>query len=92
MAHLLEKSKNVTLVTEFWPNELRRFGSSAEEYLKILEKHGFKLYNINDREGKIEPVEKNHLLKIYPVEKGYATHTNLLCLKKDIGRKWFYRE
>jgi FkbM family methyltransferase len=80
MSMLLEKNKDIKIVTEFWPIGLKRFGSSPEEYLKILIKYGFKLYHINEQEKEIRPVHIAKLLEMYTPEKG--NFTNLLCVRE----------
>lgn len=77
LSNLLEKNKNVKIITEFHPKWLKMFGSDPEEYLNLLVKYGFKLYNINEENEKIELISINELLKIYTTEK--RTWTNLLC-------------
>jgi len=67
------------ITTEFWPIGLKRFGIEPKEYLKLLLGQGFKLYNINEQEKRIEPVNALTLLKTCTVEK----ETNLLCIRKN---------
>ena len=76
MPLLLQQNKNVKIFTEFAPIAIKEFGIEPEEYLKLLIKHGFKLYLINEQEKKIEPVTINEVLVIY-TEK----NMNLLCLR-----------
>lgn len=81
MYSLLQKNKNVKIITEFWPMGLKEFGVGPDEYLKSLIKHNFKLYHINEKEKKIEPIQSAKLLEKYTPEKG--DHTNLLCVKEN---------
>ena len=80
MFNLLKKNNNVKIITEFWPLGLKRFGMDPEEYLKVLIEFGFKLYEINEQEKKIKPVNIPKLLKMYAPQK--QNHTNLLCVKE----------
>ena len=80
MFNLLKKN-NVKIVTEVWPIGLKRFGTDAEEYLKLLAELGFRLYEINEREKKIKPVNIPELLEIYTPEK--ENETNLLCMREN---------
>ncbi len=83
MSNLLKKNKNVKIVSEFWPIGLKRFGTEPEEYLKLLLKHGFTLYHINEKEKKIEPIDIPKLLEIYnPDMHKKGNFTNLLCIKE----------
>lgn len=80
-SNLIKKNKNLKIVTEFWPIGLKRFGIEPMEYLKSLIKHGFNLYEINERLKKIELVINiSKLLEIYTPEK--ENFTNLLCVKE----------
>ncbi len=76
---LLQKTKNLKITTEFWPIGLKRFGVEPQEYLKLLLKHCFQLYNINEKARKIEPVNITKLLETYTIEK--ENFTNLLLLR-----------
>lgn len=80
MLNLLKKNKTVKIVTEFWPVGLKRFGIDPDEYLKLLIELGFKLYEINEQEKKIKPVNIPKLLEIYTPEK--ENFTNLLCRRE----------
>ena len=46
----LQKNKNIKIITEFNPILIKRFGGEPEEYLDLLLKNGFQLYNINEQE------------------------------------------
>lgn len=76
MSNLLKGNKTVKIVIEFVPS-LRKFGIEPVESLKLLLGHGFKLYDVNEWEKRIEPVNIPKLLGTYTAEKG--NHTNLLC-------------
>jgi FkbM family methyltransferase len=78
--NLLNKNKTVKIVTEFWPIGLKRSGVEPMEYLKALSEHGFKLYHINEKEKRIEPVSIPKLLETFTPENG--RQTNLLCVKE----------
>lgn len=70
MHNLLKKNKTVKIVTEFWPIGLKGSGIDPDEYFKILIELGFKLYEINEQEKKIKPI---NIPKV----------TNLLCMRKN---------
>ncbi len=80
MYNLLNKNNNVKIVTEFWPIGLKRFGTDPEEFLRLLIKLGFKLYEVNEQDKEIKPVNIPRLLEIYAPVKG--NFTNLLCVKE----------
>ncbi len=81
MRGLLKASKNLKILSEFWPFGLKRFGTEPEEFLRQLEGLGFKLYEVKELEKKLEPVNIPTLLKSYTLQK--QNQTNLLCLKEN---------
>jgi FkbM family methyltransferase len=74
MHGLLGRNKNVKILTEFWPFGLEKSGFGAKKYIDQLVKYGFKLYQLNEGEKKIEPVRRWKLL-----EKG----GDLYCVRGD---------
>jgi len=78
MPLILQKNKDLKILTEFWPLGLVRFGKTPEKFLKLLIKHNFKIYRINEHENKIEHTNIAELLEIYTPEK--RNQTNLLCV------------
>ena len=82
MINLLQRNKNIKIVTEFCPFFLKSFGVGGKEYLKMLQKFGFEFYNIDEMKNKIEPLNTIRLLK--KLLKTYAKggFTNLLCIKR----------
>jgi len=79
MPNLLKKNRNVKIITEFWPIGLKRFGIEPKECLNLLVQLGFKLYEVNEKEKKIKPVNIPKLLETYTPKKD--NFTNLLCIK-----------
>lgn len=78
MPLLLQKIKRTKMITEFWPSGLKKFGTEPEEFLKLLLKHDFKIYHLNDRKKRIEPTDISKLLETYtPKKKNFR---NLLCI------------
>ncbi len=80
MTKLLKRNPNIRILTEFWPIGLKGFGRGAEEYLELLIKHGFKIYNLRREDKKIEHVSVPELLEIYTPEGGKSTY--LFCLRE----------
>jgi len=78
MHKILEKNKKLKLTTEFWPYGIQKSGSSPEKYLKQLCSLGFKIYNINENEGKLQEINEN-FLKLYTPQK--HNWTNLFCIR-----------
>lgn len=80
MSELLKKNKSIKIITEFWPIGLKRYGIEPKEYLQLLLKHGFNLYEIIDKQGKIKLTNPKELLNVYTYLK--ENSTNLVCIKK----------
>jgi len=59
---------------------LKRFGIDSNECLKLLIELGFKLYEINEQEKKINPVNILKLLEKYTPKK--ENYTNLLGIRE----------
>lgn len=78
MSGLLKKSENVKIISEFWPFGLQRSGVEPVEYLNVLLKYGFTLYELNEKSKELDSVDVAKLLKTYTV--GKENHTNLLCV------------
>jgi len=54
----LARSKNVILLSEFWPKGLEESGSSGHEYLQMLTDLGFTLHTLNTKPyGTFTPLE-----------------------------------
>lgn len=75
MSSILKKNKSVKIITEFMPDSLRTFGIEPEEYLRLLIKHGFNIYNINEKKKKLELSSISEIMEICKKTK----YTNLLC-------------
>jgi len=80
MLNLLNKNKNMKIISEYWPMGLKRSGAIPEEYLLLLLDLGFNLSNINETQKKIETITFKNLLEEYTPEK--ENYTNLLCLRE----------
>lgn len=76
---LLQKNKDLKVITEFSPKLLRISGIRPEDYLGLLINHDLKLYHADERVQKIEPVNITEPLeKWMPSNRSY---TNLLCIR-----------
>ncbi|MFC1904404.1 FkbM family methyltransferase [Chloroflexota bacterium] len=65
MTNVIKHNKDLKMVVEFWPEGLRHFGSSPEEFLDRLVGYGIKLYRIDERNGALTPVDVTFLIKKY---------------------------
>ena len=65
------------LITEFWPGGLNQFGIEPEEYLNLLLRKNFRLFDINEYKNIIVPANITDLKNMERLE------TNLLCIKEQ---------
>lgn len=63
MRQIIENNKNLKLVVQFSPEQLRSFGSSPEEFLNKLTGYGFKLYQIGESKEQMVPVDIASLIE-----------------------------
>lgn len=75
----LARSKNVYLMSEFWPKGLMEAGGSPREYLQMLVSLGFTLFELKEKpRGKVTPLENwDRLFERLPGRK----YTNLIGVK-----------
>jgi FkbM family methyltransferase len=83
---LWKANPDLLMIVEFWPFGLERIGVKPDELLNLLEGHGFVLYQVDEQNRLVEPVDHSRLLERYnpPVEPNF---TNILCVKED-SRRW----
>jgi len=82
--NIIEKNKDLKIVTEFWPLGLSQFPSSSpEEYLNMLKGYGFKLYLIDESEGSVVPFDGTSFLKKWHRRESANLSLNLLCKRHD---------
>jgi hypothetical protein len=79
---LLERSPNVKILTEFWPEGLTACGTSPAAYLQMLTRLGFDLYTIGDEAGRLKPSAPDALLARSNLASG--GHVNLLCSRDPV--------
>ena len=80
MTSILDKSKNLKMAMEFWPQKLLRAGTSAGEVIDILERNKFTYSIIDESQKKLIPVNRNELLSSIP-ENDADSAVNLLCVR-----------
>lgn len=76
MTSILNENKNIKILIEFAPQNIREFGAQPSDLLKILRNHGFSLYEVNSENKNLELVNDEDLLKLQNVV------INLLCKKE----------
>lgn len=53
MRRLLNDNKSINILLEFWPEGLRKIGSSPVDFLKMIKQLGFQLAYINESSGMV---------------------------------------
>jgi FkbM family methyltransferase len=84
MEQMLRRSPSLVMFSEFWPLGLSRFGFHARDYLLLLRRHGFQLYEIDEGSRSLRLVADDELLQRYTTERG--NYTNLLCTRRSLNR------
>lgn len=92
MQKVLEKNKHLILMTEFWPNGFKEDNRDPRDFLEMLDKLNFKIYNIDSLEQKVVPVTVDEMMEIVyfrsknipkenKVMQVWGWYTNLLCVR-----------
>ncbi len=74
MAGVLKRNKRLKIVTEFSPMLLRGIGTDPKRYVELLQKSGFKVYDVKEN---LKPTAGEELIRKYTENK----YTNLLCVR-----------
>jgi FkbM family methyltransferase len=77
-ARILHENPEIKLLTEFWPYGLRRFSTEPEDYLRLLENHGFRFFQPKKLACGFVPVTRGNILE----ECQTRSHLNLLCVRE----------
>lgn len=76
MEKIIDRNPGVKILVEFSPRQLNRHGSSAEEFLNLIESKGFAVFDANGASG-LQQCKRKDLLVRYLVEKGNFTNLYL---------------
>lgn len=79
MKNLLKANRRVMLMAEFCGKNLKNCGSDPKRFLTALQKMGFRIFEISEKEKTVKPVSAAYLLGRYSPE--IDDYTNLLCRK-----------
>lgn len=79
MNKILQKNKNLKIISEFWPKGLKDFGTDGKDFLQFFSNKDFKIYQIEEKIKKIKRVTISYLLNKYTYERG--NFTNLLLFR-----------
>lgn len=78
MTLLLQRSKHLTLFTEFSPFSIKKAKKSPRGFLNLLGNYGFKLYSIDESRNLLMPIKVESFLSSCPVDRDW--HVNLLAV------------
>lgn len=81
MQETLSRSPDVRILTEFWPEGLTQAGTAPMDFLEMLQdKLGFSLWEVNEQQEQIIPVE--NLVDLIARNRG-RVYTNLMCMRRE---------
>ena len=78
---IIEDSKNLVIMMEYFPKWIKKFGDIPEEILRSLVEKKFKLFNINQKNKKLDSILITNFVEEYNEQK--KNYTNLLCVKGE---------
>ena len=78
-SNIIKNSKDLVIMMEYFPKWIRKYGMNPEEILNSLIEKKFKLFNINQKEKKIFPINLKNFVKEYNEQK--KNYTNVLYVK-----------
>ena len=77
MGSILSKNDSLKIQQEWWPNAIRTHGNEPESHLKLLTQMGYKIYEIDGANNKLNLVTSDYLMKTYPNSK--LEDINIFC-------------
>jgi FkbM family methyltransferase len=80
MRNVLKRNSHLTLVTEFWPNGIKRSGIEPNVFLSTLQEEGFALQRIDKKSLRLIETDAEWLLN-KQVYEGDMDFVNLVCRK-----------
>jgi len=81
MQKVISINKKIALITEFYPNALKRCGVSPETYLQSIIDSGFILYRIDEEKQKRPSLIDVKMIPALSRGEGIQKLINILCLK-----------
>jgi FkbM family methyltransferase len=79
MNSILERSKRVVILTEYWPRGLNASGYGATKFIGKLKALGFVIYDLRSARDTLAEVKTTDSLELY--DRRPTSHTNLLCVR-----------
>lgn len=84
MPNLIQRSKKLKIMIEFYPELLREFNADPGEFLTTLQDFGFKLYDVDSLKNEVILMTKDDLLLRY--DSGNLSGTMLFCSREKLSR------
>jgi FkbM family methyltransferase len=81
MPRILAENKDVIILAEFDPDNLRSSGTNPDDVLKKLVEHGFKIYEIDKKEEVLHDVDVETLVRTID-SKGKGQHIDIMCKRE----------
>ena len=78
-SNLLEKSKKISIMMEYFPKLIEKFGMNPEDIIKLLIDKDFKIYHIDNIRKKLNQVDLDYITSNFSVQK--KNYANFLCIK-----------
>ena len=78
---IIQDSKNLVIMMEYFPKWIKKFGDIPEEILRSLVEKKFKLFNINQKNKKLDSILITNFVEEYNEQK--KNYTNVLCVKGE---------
>lgn len=76
---LIKQNQNIKILTEFWPYGLKLSGSSAKEYVRLLIRNNFRLFDLDEIKKMKTEISEKQLL--YSSDSEVDSFRYLFCLK-----------
>ena len=76
---IIENSKDIIIMMEYFPKLIKKFGMIPKEILKSLIEKNFKLFNMNQKNRKLDRIILTEFIEEFNEEK--KNYANLLCIK-----------
>ena len=81
---ILSDNKDLKITTEYWTEGLEGAGTSAKEFIELLEWYKFKIYVLNKIKNKVEEKGKEEIINLFPPQKHkIERHADLFCVKEN---------
>ena len=84
MKNILDKNRDLILVTEIFADGLNAAGSSVAEYIKALQVLNFNFEVIDVSQNKIVPISANDLIESFTSKR--KDHPNVICRRNNLSK------